>query len=227
MQDSTVYAGMPVGKQQRASSALRSQLVLILLPIFVIAISVGSLYGLQLASQRGIALGYPTPQVQITTTFSGPVRLNQAVQFSANAVGRDLTYQWDFGDQTGATGLSVSHTFQSNGNFTVTVIVSDPINQSSRASTLVTVMPPPPTASFTYTTSYYYYVSFDATGSSADQSTSISNYHWDFGDGSIYDTTYSSVYHYYSSSGPYTVVLIVTDATSQQSQPYSLQVTPQ
>jgi PKD repeat protein len=225
MQDSTFYAGIPVGNQQRRSNTLRSQLVLLALPIFILAISVGSLYGLQLASQRGIMLGYPMPQVQITTTYSSPVRLNDSVQFSAEASGRDLTYQWNFGDQTGATGSSVNHTFQSAGNFTVTVTVTDAGNRTSSAAISVTVMPPPPTVSFTYSTSSFYYVSFDASGSSADPSTSITNYQWDFGDGNTDSTSSSSEYHYYSSSGTYTVVLIVTDGTGQQSQPYSLQIT--
>lgn len=227
MLNSTNYGGMPIGKRQQSSRGLRSKIVLLILPFFVIALIAGCLYSLQLASQRGIELGYPIPEVHITTMYSSPVRLNASVLFSADATGRDLTYHWDFGDQTGATGPSVSHTFQSNGSFTVTVIVSDAINRRSSSSTSVTVLPPLPVANFTYSPNYYYYVTFDASGSTVDQSTSISNYHWDFGDGSNDDTTSSTDAHSYSSSGPYTVTLIVTDATGQQSQPYSLQVNPQ
>ncbi len=224
MQDSTFYAGMPVGRQQGSSNTLRSRLILLILPIIVIAISAGSLYGLQLASQHSVVLGYPIPQVRITTTYSSPVRLNDSVQFSAESSGRDLTYHWDFGDQTVANGPSVSHTFQSNGNFTVTVTVTDSINQTSYASTPVSVTPPPPVASFTWSPNYYYSVNFDASGSSVDPSTSITNYHWDFGDGTTDDTQSSQEYHNYSSTGTYTVTLTVTDGTGQQSQSYSTQV---
>jgi PKD repeat protein len=241
MQDPTLYAGMPPGGHPFAPAPapmpvhptaqvagnLRSRVAFFVLIVLIVALIAVGLSTMQWAAQHTFTLGFPKPTVLITTTYSNPVKITDTVQFSASGYGRDLTYSWDFGDGSGAAGQSVSHTFQNNGSYTVTVTVTDAIDQSSRASTSVQVLPPPPTAYFTQYTYYGYYVSFDASGSSADSSTSISSYFWDFGDGST-DTTYGpSENHTFPSTGPYQVSLTVTDATNQQSSPYTVTVSPQ
>ncbi len=223
MQGPMVYTHMPPSAQQPAQRSMLHRLVLVILLLLLVALIGGSLYWLQWASQRGITLGYPTPQVHITVS-SAALRINQSVQFSANANGRDLTYTWDFGDGSGASGATVSHAYQANGDFTVMVKVTDAIGQTSSDTTSVHVAPPPPTASFTSSVGYYNYVSFDASGSSADPSTSIASYNWNFGDGNTDPNGSSNESHYYSSTGTYTVTLIVTDATRQQSNPYTATV---
>jgi len=127
--------------------------------------------------------------------------------------------------QSGDSGLTVSHAYQSNGTFTVTVTVVDPPGHSSSVTTQVTVLPPVPQASFTYAVGYYGYVGFDASNSSADPSTYIASYNWDFGDGYTDQTGGPQDYHYYSYYGTYQVTLIVVDGTGQQSSPYQLEVT--
>ncbi|MGL5081672.1 MAG: PQQ-dependent sugar dehydrogenase, partial [Microcoleaceae cyanobacterium] len=44
---------------------------------------------------------------------------------ATDANGDSLTYTWDFGDSTQATGASVSHTYSSNGQYTPQLVVSD------------------------------------------------------------------------------------------------------
>ena len=149
--------------------------------------------------------------------------LHNAAQFTANATGRDVTYTWDFGDGSSGYGPLVSHTYQSNGNFTVTVKATDAINQTSTDTISVRVIPPAPTASFTFST-YYGYVTFDASGSSADPSTSIASYSWTFGDGATDSTGSSGEYHQYSNTGTYQVSLVVTDATGQTSSTFTANV---
>src|SRR5205807_5303681 len=122
---------MPTAGQQYAPHRALNRLVLVVLPVLTAALIGGSLYWLQWASQRGVTLGYPLPQVHITSVYSGPLLVRQSTQFSAEASGRDLTYAWDFGDGSGDTGSSVSHAYQNNGDFTVTVRVSDAIGQTS------------------------------------------------------------------------------------------------
>jgi PKD repeat protein len=237
MQEPMIFANMPgnmVDSQRRTISRLRTRLFLALLPIITLALIVTSIFWLHWASQRGIVLGYPAPEVHITSSRPGTVLLNQSVQFSASGSGRDVSYVWNFGDGSYGYGQKVSHSYQrlsgsqNNYMYTVTITVRDAIGQASYDSTSLRVMPPPPTASFTYTPAgYYYYVTFDASASSADQSTSIVSYHWDFGDGSSDTVSYPQYSRYYSSAGTYTVTLTVTDATSQTSQPASITIVVQ
>jgi PKD repeat protein len=89
-------------------------------------------------------------------------------------------------------------------------------------------MPPLPQASFTeqIDTSFGYDVSFDASSSSADPSASIQSYQWDFGDGTMYTSTYySEAGHSYAKPGTYTVTLIVVDQLNQSSQPFTTTIT--
>lgn len=220
MQGPAMNAGMPLPTQPlqhyRTSSRGRSW-VLAPVSLLVIALVATGMGWLQWASQQSLSLGYPQPRVQLTAQPSGRLLLNQSYQFSAASQGRDVTYSWDFGDQSSSVGPVVNHAYQTNGNYTVTVTVTDAIGQRSTTSTQVTVLPPPPQASFNYSVGYYGYVSFDASNSTADASTAIAFYDWDFGDGSTDHTSYSQDSHTYSSSGTYTITLTVTDGTGQQS----------
>src|SRR5260370_12149200 len=95
---------------------------MILLVILTVVLVGGGLAWLQWSSQHAITLGYPVPQVHITTSLQGSIAPGQQVQFTAHAVGRDLTYSWYFqDDQSTATGPVVPHTFQTYGNFAVSL----------------------------------------------------------------------------------------------------------
>ncbi|WP_076415283.1 S8 family serine peptidase [Shewanella sp. UCD-KL12] len=48
-------------------------------------------------------------------------------------------YYWDFGDQTTSTQASPVHTYSSNGDFSVTLTVTDTANQTSSKSALVSI----------------------------------------------------------------------------------------
>lgn len=195
-----------------------------MLVLLVLVFLGASLSWLQWSSQQGIILGYPMPNVHISTVLND-LTLRQPSMFAANATGRELLYTWDFGDQSGVVnGASVSHAYESNGTFTVTVTVTDRVGHSSYATHTVHVFPPPPTASFSASVSYSGYVSFDASASAADPSTSIATYLWDFGDGNSDSTSYNQDSHSYTNTGTYTVRLLVTDAIGQQSSPYTATV---
>lgn len=202
---------------QRVSPLLLSALVVLFVG--------GGFYWLQWASQRGITLGYPKPSVNMTLAPSSTILINTTTVFAAAANGRELTYTWDFGDGTGDSGPSVSHNFQKNGSFTVTVEVNDPIGQASTTTTTVSVAPPAPQAVFTYNYSDYGgYVYFDASNSSADPSTAIAAFSWDFGDGNTDPNGYAREGHQYYYVGNYQVTLVVTDQTGQRSNPYTITV---
>lgn len=220
MQEPTIFAPLPSSGQRNASIVWRRQLLLALLAVLAVVLIGSGISWLQWAARRSVALGYPAPQVHITRTATGTALTTDNVAFSASGSGRDISYFWTFGDGDAsyAYGRTVSHTFQRYGDFTVTVYVTDAIDQSSTDTTTVHVMPPLPTASFTYQVpyNYYYYeVTFDASASTAGQGTSIASYNWDFGDGSSDRTGGPGEYHYYSSAGTYTVTLTVTDGAGQ------------
>jgi len=241
MQEPTLYAGMPgtvplVSQTQGGSAGLRSKLVLLLVPVLVIALVAGGLTWLQWSSQRGIELGYPVPQVHITPLSSGTALINDNIQFSADGIGRDITYDWNFGDGSYASGPNVSHAYQqlssdqSNYTYTVTVSVTDPLGRTSSDTTTIRILPPLPTANFSYseetdyTGVYDQTVDFNAGGSAAGADASIANYIWNFGDGYTDSNGSAQETHYYYYTGTYTVTLVVVDNVGQMSSAYLMTV---
>ncbi len=216
------YLTAPGKHQQRIQHAFSSWIGMLLLVILTVVLVGGGLAWLQWSSQHAITLGYPVPQVHITTSLQGSIAPGQQVQFTAHAVGRDLTYSWYFqDDQSTASGPVVAHAFQTYGNIAVSVDVEDAIGRTSSDSTTVNVLPAPPTATFTSQEETAYYggynqtVDFDASGSTVN--TSTVTYNWDFGDGNQDSTSSPTTSHYYYYTGQYNVVLTVVDAANQQS----------
>ena len=79
------------------------------------------------------------PLVNIGGPYTGSE--GQSIAFSASGTtdpdaGDVLTYAWTFGDNTSATGISPSHVFANNGQYTVTLKVTD---QSGAQSTTTDV----------------------------------------------------------------------------------------
>lgn len=233
MQNVSPSFGVPPARKQGMSPALRSRLVLICMPLLTLALIGVGIYGVQTASQEGLDLGFPTPQVHITSSVPSSVSVGQQVTFTANSPGRDLTYTWDFNDGSHATGPNVSHTYQSvNENnqfmYTVTVTVVDAIGRKSTDSQTIKVLPLAPVANFTYTEqmdsfgNYNQTINFDA--SSSTIGTSGATYMWGFGDGSTDSTMNNTDQHYYYSTGTYTVTLTITDDANQTSNTMTEQV---
>lgn len=197
-------------------SALRIIILMVVVGAMVTAL-VASLVS-SAAAARVIA--YPAPRVEISSTVGvqGSAIVGQAITFSAiPSAGRDLTYNWDFGDGSGATGQVVSHTYSDyqQGGYQVSVTALDPLHQSATASLNFNVLPPAPSAQFTHAVdssgSGPLTIDFDASGSTGDGLT----YNWDFGDGNSGQG--AQVSNTYQSVGTYTVTLTVSDVANQQS----------
>jgi LPXTG-motif cell wall-anchored protein len=147
-------------------------------------------------------------------TYSGPTHL---FTFSIN---------WGDGstsDLTSSIGSSpwsgtASHDYATAGSYTVVLSfihsqVSGQDRCDSTQDTFPIVVPPPvnlpPVVSCPVATPNGLDVSFTVTASDPDGT--ITNYHWDFGDGSSADTASGSTSHTYAASGSYTVNVTVTD----------------
>jgi PKD repeat protein len=153
--------------------------------------------------------------VAIFTETAENVYVDESISFNAaeshDPDGTIVSYSWDFGDGTTATGVTVSHAYSDNGLYSVTLTVTDNDGATASAHATKTVMNMQPVASFTETAEAVNTgetVSFDASDSS-DPDGSIVDYSWDFGDGA--KGTGVSVQHAYSQDGTYTVTLTVTD----------------
>ncbi|HEX3784023.1 MAG TPA: PKD domain-containing protein [Pseudonocardiaceae bacterium] len=135
-----------------------------------------------------------------------------------NAWGEAVSYSFDFGDGTApvvTTNPTATHTYTaaSNGADTITVTATTQNKAVSSNSTTIQVVPPTP---FVATLHAYQTYALSATAD-ASQSTddwAITNYSFDFGDGTApVSGTDPSENHAYPKPGTYTVGLTMTDST--------------
>jgi PKD repeat protein len=104
---------------------------------------------LQANFQDALEAGDRSPTAAFS--FSGTQQEGSAIAFDASAssdpdlgrtdLGRteSLSYAWQFGDGTTGTGTTPSHTFTNDGNFTVTLTVSDAFGWQKTLSRTVTI----------------------------------------------------------------------------------------
>ncbi|AFZ38163.1 outer membrane adhesin like protein (plasmid) [Stanieria cyanosphaera PCC 7437] len=161
----------------------------------------------------------------VITSLTGDTEINEGEIGEYNAIATDrgsdeLTYSWDFGDGTDIIeGSNVTHVFADNGNYTVTLTVTDDDGASTSQTLDVVVNNVTPViTSLTGDTnlnegeagSYSATSEAVAFGTASDPGNDTLTYTWDFGDGS--DTVEGeSVTHIFADNGNYTVTLTVTD----------------
>jgi PKD repeat protein len=129
-----------------------------------------------------------------------------------------LTYAWDFGDGGSAldsTSATPRVTYSAAGEYTATVVVTDPEGLSDTASVLITVTERPNTAPTAQATVDHTpgkrgedFVFSGLLSSDAETPNQLT-YRWNFGDGTT--ATGASVRKVYTKTGRYTVLLTVTD----------------
>lgn len=73
------------------------------------------------------------------TSGQAPLRVTFSSAGSSDQDGDALTYSWDFGDGTTATGAGPSHTYKRNGTYTATVTAKDPSGRTGSASVQIVV----------------------------------------------------------------------------------------
>lgn len=179
--------------------------------------------GASSTSQVTVNVIAPQPPIAVIKVSSnkGAVPFTPTLDSSASSdpQGLALTYQWNFGDGSTsgilATGGQVSHTYAKAGQYTVTLTVTDSVNLSSSATTVVTVNNLSPVAILKVTSASKgtapFTATFDSSGSSDPQNFALT-YQWNYGDGttSAVLNAAGQISHTYTKAGQYTVTLTVT-----------------
>jgi PKD repeat protein len=156
----------------------------------------------------------PPPQNQPpTAAFTAPsCTATQPCQFtdgSSDSDGSVTGWDWDFGDNTPHSGAqNPTHTYPTNGNYQVTLTVTDNDGAHSGATqhqvSVGSVPNQPPHAEFDISCTD---LSCTFTDRSTDSDGTIVSRTWDYGDGS----SGATASHSYASGGTYHVTLTVTD----------------
>jgi hypothetical protein len=146
-----------------------------------------------------------------------PALFNITVSATANI--RSVVINWGDGESTPLGALSgpttIPHTYDEDGTFIVTATATDATGFPETVSTAITVLPAQPpsvlvTASDS-TPSVGQTITITATVSG--QTSSIQNYRWDFGDGTIANTTSNQIFKAYTSAGTKIITVTVTQAS--------------
>jgi chitodextrinase len=153
------------------------------------------------------------PPVPYLTATATSIDVDEEVVFSGNESkdkdGEIVRYFWNFGDGDNATGRYVTHKYDEGGNYTVILIITD--NEGKKALQTITVhvneLPIPwinitPPAYIHEPVYFYGNDSYDTDGF-------VTDYFWDFGDGT--NATGMGVSHIYTEKRLYRVTLTVTD----------------
>ena len=163
-----------------------------------------------LSLEGSVAVTVNGPLSVSASCSSANIDLGVQVDFTATPKGGTAPYQfeWSFGDHTSGSGATPVHIYQTPGNYTVQVNVTDTVDEIATAYVAVTVWPA-------------LSVSVSAGESSTDVGIPIGftstiaggyepyNYTWKFGDGAT--GWGSSTSHSFNRSGAFTVTLSVVD----------------
>ena len=141
-----------------------------------------------------------------------PVEFNASLSYDPE--GKPLTYYWEFGD--GETAVTIqpttSHVYAQQGNYTVTLIVNDSVQNSTPSITYALINDTEPIAEFTANVTSGFAplrVQFNDSSVSYD---GITAWEWDFdGDGTV-DSNEQNPIYIYTEAGTYTVKLTVHES---------------
>jgi PKD repeat protein len=150
---------------------------------------------------------------------------NETIRFDASlttdegqACASRCTYIWEFGDNTVAVkAMTAEHVYTLPGTYNVTLTVTDDRGGVNTATVEIRIIgPSAPVANFTVTPATVAIganATFNASTSTVGAGATISQYAWDFGDGSPTVTTSSgTTTKSYATAGAKVVTLTITDS---------------
>ncbi|HXN58058.1 MAG TPA: PKD domain-containing protein, partial [Candidatus Angelobacter sp.] len=146
--------------------------------VYTVTLTVTDDYGVMASTSQSVTVAGPPPTASFTFACSGMVcGFDGSASSSANSI---AAYGWSFGDATGTSGVTASHTYAAAGTYTVTLTVTDTFGQTGTQTHQV-LAANPPLASFTWSCAGLT-CTLDGSGSTAGSGT-ITGYAWSFGDG--------------------------------------------
>jgi PKD repeat protein len=177
--------------------------------------------------QIGVSGGAGSLSADFTFSPTNPVS-GSLISFNANLsspLGSITAFDWDFGDTTIVNngGMTINHSYNTpvNATFTVRLTVHDSAGRTATTTKTVSVVAgADPIADFTISpnpatpgapgVNFNGSASVDGSGNPAG----ITNYQWNFGDGSPIATG-NPVNHVYATKGTYTITLTVTQTNGR------------
>lgn len=134
-----------------------------------------------------------------------------AVNFTSNVSGGGTpTYQWDFGDNSTSTQANPSHTYTSEGSFTVSLTVSSPGGCQNTKTYTNYINVHVINASFSIDSDMGCTPLTVHFTNNSTSNVPITGYQWIFGDGSV--SAQANPVHVYNTAGQYTPILVITNA---------------
>jgi PKD repeat protein len=175
-----------------------------------------------------VTVALADPNVSITTSPSSPnpgapvfFNSNNTTYYPGSGPG---SFAWTFGDGFGSALANPSHPYAAVGTYTVGLSLTDNRGRIGTANATVTVVavtpPASPIAAFTFSPpnpgvgAGTNTVTFDAGTTQRPSGAAITNYRWNFGDGSAVVNTASVTFPHTYLAGTFTVTLIVTDSNA-------------
>lgn len=166
-----------------------------------------------------IAFNFQNPNAIASATGSTEGCTPLTIQFQ-NTSTSATSYSWDFGDGSPIDNtINPTHTYSIPGTYTLTLIASNPNGCTATTDTTHLVIKVKDDSLF----ASFNYIKIDSCGPFSAQFTNTShynhgipaanaNYHWDFGDGTIYNGQIPPL-HTFPAASSYTVTLTMTDTS--------------
>ena len=110
--------------------------------VYLVSLTVTNNVGAQSVQVIEVTVVPETVLIAPTADFAfdrNTIEVGENVTLESRTVGESDLLEWDFGDGDGSIGPSATHTYDSPGEFTVTLTASNPAGQST-ATTVITVL---------------------------------------------------------------------------------------